>query len=87
MTSKRAHEQAKKDRAEAKRARREARASGDDDATAAPATDGRSEAELLDHLKNLQDAFGRGELTFERFDAERGQILQSIEALNRDDSS
>jgi hypothetical protein len=80
MTGKRAHEQAKKDRAEAKRARREARASTDDTATPV-AGDDRTEAQLVEHLKNLQDAFGRGELTFERFDTERAEVLRAMEAL------
>ena len=80
MTGKRANEQAKKDRAEAKRARREAKANAAEDAPAAPADD-RTEAQLLEHLKNLQDAFGRGDLSFEQFDAERNDVLKSLEAL------
>ncbi len=69
--NKRQREQAKREKAAAKRARRHARDDGEDEAT----TDAPDEDALLERFRVLNERRASGEITAEDFEVEREEIF------------
>jgi hypothetical protein len=75
--NKRERERANEAKAEAKRARREAKAN-DTNESASVGDDGATDAELMVRLKDLHHAFDQGTLAFDNVHAQTTRLLERI---------
>jgi hypothetical protein len=80
---KRQRERQKVERAQAKAERKAVRQAAGAHEEEPTGPTGRSEAELIDDLRALQQAFGDGQLSAEDFQAQRDRIQEQLERLSR----